>query len=253
MRIFQETDGTSPISRLDPRVRLSSAFALALLTVVLRRWSALALAAAAALLLLALARGFNRATLRRHVELNLFSLFLLVFTPLSVPGAPWLSVGSLTWSREGVGFALRIAAKANIAMLFCGALISTMEPMTLARALWRLGVPEKLAHVMFFCIRYLEVAHVEYHRLRNAMRARGFRARCNLHSLRSLGYLLGVLFTRSIDRSERILEAMRCRGFDGRLHSLSEFRAHPRDAIFAAGVTLAGAAVAVLEWGRWTR
>jgi cobalt/nickel transport system permease protein len=134
-------------------------------------------------------------------------------------------------------------------MLLCGALLANLEPAALAHALRRLGLPAKLAHALFFCVRYLETLHVEYHRLRNAMKLRAFRARLDRHSLRSLGHLVGMLFVRSVDRSDRILEAMKCRGFDGRFTSLDAFAAGRRDAAFALAAVLAAGAIAWVEWG----
>jgi len=254
MRIFPKEDESALIAKLDPRVRLAVALALAFLVVSLDRWKAMALAGAVAVALLLMAKAFKPAILKRHAELNIFAVFLVVFIPLSIPGEPIFSIGRLAWSREGVDAALKIAAKANIVMLSCGALLATMDPTTLARASRALGMPEKLVHVMFFCVRYLDTAHVEFHKLRNAMRARGFRAGCDIHSLRSLGYFIGMLFIRSVDRSDRVLEAMKCRGFNGRLRSLVVFETSSRDAVFAVAAALAAWTVALAEWGgQWIR
>ncbi len=249
MRIFQKTDSRSIVDGLDPRVRLAVALTLSFLVVVLEKWESLALAALAAVFLLAIAKGFRWRIFRRHAELNMLAAFLIILVPLSTPGEAVFSWGPLQWTAEGFDAAFRIAAKANIVMAICGSLLATLDPMVLARAAAALGVPEKLSHILFFCVRYLESAHIEYHRLRNAMKARGFRAGFNGHSLRSLGYLVGMMFIRGVDRSDRVLEAMKCRGFDGRLYSLSAFSARLRDAVFAGVVVAAGFALAFVEWG----
>lgn len=252
MRIFPVEDESAPLSKLDPRARVLGALGFSVLAVLLDKWEAIAAAALVAAALLAAAKAFRGDILKRHAEINLLAAFLLLFVPLSTPGEPLFTLGPLSWSREGAVFAARLAAKANIVMLACGALLATMDPTTLARAVRALGAPEKLAQIMFFCVRYLDTAHVEFHKLRNAMRARGFRARCDAHSLRSLGYFLGMLFVRGVDRSDRILEAMKCRGFNGRLRSLAAFEASWRDAVFAAAMLAVSAGIAALEWGeRW--
>jgi cobalt/nickel transport system permease protein len=248
MRILSPRESAIAVARLDPRGRVLAALLMTFLVVLLDRWTALGAALMAALVIAGAARAFNRLTLRRLTELNLFTLFLLVFTPLSMPGEPLLQFGPLQWSNDGFLFALRVGIKANLVMLFCGALLAAMEPVDLAHALDRLGLPSKLSHALFFCVRYLESLHVEYHRLRNAMRLRAFRPRCSRHALRSLGYLVGMLFVRGIDRSDRVLEAMKCRGFDGRLHSLAAFHAGRRDAIFGVAVVSAACMIGALEW-----
>lgn len=248
MQLFDPEQPTSPVARLDPRSRIVAAFVLALFIVLLDRWAALGVMAALALLFAAVARALHATTLRRLASLNLFVLFLLVFTPLSMPGATGWQLGGWTWSSDGFLFATRIGLQANAIMLVCSALLSSMEPADLAHALHRLRLPGKLVHTLFFCVRYLEVLHVEYHRLRNAMTLRAFRPRCTRHALRSLGYLVGMLFIRSCDRSDRILEAMKCRGFDRQLYSLSAFTPGPRDVVFAVLVVLAIGSTACLEW-----
>ena len=248
MRLFQTTEKTA-IGALDPRSRVAAALALSLLIVLLNRWTAIGVGVALSLAALTAARAFNRFTVRRLAELTVFSLFLLVFMPLSIPGTPWLRLGSLQWSGEGVLFALRIGAKAGAVMMLCGALMAAMEPSDLAHALYRLKLPAKLAQTLFFCVRYLEVLHVEYHRLRNAMKLRAFRPACGRHALRSFGYLVGMLFVRSIDRSDRILEAMKCRGFEGHLYSLAEFAPGRRDVVFGVWVVVLACGIGFLEWG----
>lgn len=250
MIIYEGKQSGALISRRDPRLRVVATFGLALVVVSLNDWLPLCLAVSGALLALGFAGGYKAKTCRRLGELNLFVLFIFVFTPLSMRGRELFGVFELSWSVEGVAFAGRVALKANAAMLFCGALLGGLEPATLAHALRRLGLPEKLAQILFFCIRYLEVCHHEYHRLRNAMKLRGFEARFNRHSLRSLGHFLGMLLVRSIDRSDRILEAMKCRGYNGRLFSFSNFKFSAGDVVFGMIFVTLGATLTWIEWVR---
>jgi cobalt/nickel transport system permease protein len=89
-----------------------------------------------------------------------------------------------------------------------------------------------------FTVRYLDLLHHEYERLRRAMRARGFRPGPNAHTLRTLGHLVGMLLVRAFDRSERVLAAMKCRGFRGRFPALHEMSWSRTDARFAAAAGL---------------
>ena len=65
-------------------------------------------------------------------------------------------------------------------------------------------------------LRYLGLIGDEARRLREAMRARAFRARTDRHTWRSFGNLIGMLLVRALDRARRVEEAMRLRGFSGR-------------------------------------
>ncbi len=129
------------------------------------------------------------------------------------------------------------------------ALLGTLEPARLGHALARLGVPERLAHLLLLTVRQIQLVGDEYARLRQAMRARAFVPRSNRHTWHSFGWLMGMLLVRSLARSRRVLDAMRCRGFDGRLRLLDTLCWRPAD---SAALTATVALVAVL-WSldRW--
>jgi cobalt/nickel transport system permease protein len=73
---------------------------------------------------------------------------------------------------------------------------------------------------------------------------RGFRNRPSLRSYRTVGHVAGTLLVRSSEQAERVAQAMRCRGFDGRFRSLTEFRTTAADGIlFLLVVVVAGGLV----------
>ncbi len=248
MIIFEPAEPDSIVHRRDPRARVAAAAALSLFVCLADRPAVLALAGGAGLALVAAARVPLRRVVRRLGELNLFMALLVVFLPLSLAGEAAFRFHGLTWSRPGLVRAVEIAARANAIMLMVIALVGTLEPAQLGVALHRLGCPARGAHLFLFLVRYLEVVHREYHRLRNAMRLRAFRLGCDRRSLRALGYLLGMLLVHSLDRAERIRQAMKCRGFRGRLYLLEDFRFTRADAAFAALVTVGLAGLVWLEW-----
>ena len=64
-------------------------------------------------------------------------------------------------------------------------------------------------------------------KLHGAARLRGFAPKTNMHTYRTFGNMLGMVFVHSFDRSVRVYEAMILRGFSGRFQSVTAFRAHP--------------------------
>lgn len=242
-------DGDSVIHRLDPRGRITVALAFAVMVALSRNIPTLATGAAAAITLAVLARLPLCATLRRLIGLNLFMLMLWVFLPVTTPGTVVRELGPLTVTAEGVRAAALITVKGNVIVLVYTALLSTIEMAHLGHAMSHLRVPDKLTHLFLFTIRYVDVLHHEYQRLATAMRVRAFRPGMNMHSYRSIGYLIAMLLVGSFDRSERILAAMKCRGFSGRYYLLTHFAMARRDLFFG----LVSAAVIVccvcLEWG----
>jgi cobalt/nickel transport system permease protein len=221
------------LTRREPRLRVMLAFAFALLTVSLQRFVPLAMALVLACSLALSAGLAPRLLLRRLLALEGFMGVLLILLPFNVPGETLLQLGPFGASREGLLQSLAILLKANAVVLALLALVGTLEPVTLGHALARLRVPDKLVHLLLFTVRYLGVLHEEYRRLRQAMRTRGFRARSDLHTWRSLGWLMGMLLVRSLERAQRIVAAMKCRGFNGRFYLLDGRPWRPADTHFA--------------------
>jgi cobalt/nickel transport system permease protein len=240
----------STLDALAPATRIVCAtlfsIAAALLAGLSAAWLALGLGA----LLLALARPRWSTTLRRLVAANLFLAFLWLFLPFSTPGTPVYAVGPLTVSAEGLRAAGLITLKSNAILCAFAGLVAGLDPASVGRGLQTLRAPALLCQLLLFALRYAHLIAEEYERLADAMRIRAFRPRCNLHTYRSYAYLVGMLLVRSWERAERVYNAMLCRGFDGRFHSLQDRPLRARDAlasglglILAAGLLLFDARV----------
>ena len=246
MEIFA-TPRDSLVSRLDPRSRVVTAFSYAIVMSFCRSPVALSVGLALAIALAVAARLSLRRLLCRLALLNVVFVLLGASVALSLPGEVVWQVGPASFTREGLYRAAVILLRANAIVLCVAALLGTMEASHLGFALDRLGMPSSLTHVLLFMVRYIEVIHQEYHRLRNAMRLRAFRPRCDRHTLRAFGHLIGLLLVQALDRSERILAAMKCRGFRGRFYILHEQRLSSLDAAFGWIVGCALGTVIALE------
>lgn len=226
----------SVIDRLDPRVRTVCAIAAALFPLFLSDLRVLLLTLGLVLALVLYERPDLGALGKRMLAVNVFMATLLLLLPWSVPGETLFAVGRLTYSREGLSQALAILLKGNAIVLAITALLGTLEPVRFAHALERLKAPSKLILLYLFTVRYIAVLEEEYGQLRRAMAIRAFRPRLDLHTLRSIGYLVGMLLVRALDRSERVQKAMKCRGFAGRFHTHEHFRVGRLDGVFVIGL-----------------
>ncbi|SDJ37702.1 cobalt/nickel transport system permease protein [Ferrimonas sediminum] len=205
----------------DPRLPTLCALMAAVTAVSLSQLSALLLQLALMLVLAAVLGTCWRTLGRRLLALEGLMIMLLLTLPFTVPGDPLWQWHSLTLSLQGLERAAVVALRANIVVIAMVVLLGALAPEQLGHALGRLRLPDKLVHLFLFTARYLVVLQEEYRRLRTAMRARGFVARSNRHSWRSLGWLVGMLLVRSMERSQRVTQAMKCRGFKGRFYLLN--------------------------------
>jgi cobalt/nickel transport system permease protein len=227
-------EGSTLLHRLDPRVKFLSTVPLVFVTAIMQGIKGPVAALSVAVALAAAARLDARKLLKRLVAVNAFLLLLWVFLPFSHPGAVVFSLGPLGATREGLLYVLGITLKGNAIVLMTIAVFGTSEVFHLAHALVHLKAPRKLVYLFFFFYRYLSVLHEEYTRLRQAMKIRCFRPGTNLHTYRTYACLAGMLIVRSYERSERIYDAMLCRGFRGHFPLVRHFHMHGSDLAFAA-------------------
>jgi len=222
----------SVIHGLDPRSRILVAFLFAATIVYCDQLLALTIGLAIAIAFVVVAKLNQNHILRRVLALNLFLSLMLVMLPFSLAGTPLFSIAGWHASVEGMLRAFEIGLKANAVVLTLLALVSTMDSSLFGHALARLNVPKKLVHLLLFTVRYLEVINREYDRMRKAMKARAFVFRSNPHTWRCIGYLLGMLLVKSMDRSERVIEAMKCRGYTGKLYLINDMMMTRKDHLF---------------------
>jgi len=240
--------GPSVIHHADPRLRVISAVILSVLMAVCTRLEALSVGLVGSAVLAVLAQLRPMGLLKRLTVVNGFLLLLWIVLPLATPGDTVANIGPLTVSRAGLVWALAITLKSNAILLTCMALIATMDPVSLGHALHHLRLPSKLIHLLLFSVRYVELLQREYHRLRDAMRVRCFRPRMSRHTYRAFGYLVGMLLVNSLERSERVLAAMKCRGFKGEFYVFHHFALSRTDAILACAVAILSLGVGVIQW-----
>ncbi len=226
--------GRSWVHALDPRLRLSIALLFSCILALASTWQQAAWGLVAALILLACSRPPLRPLLRRLAAVNLFLLFLWLTVPWSMAGLTAFHIGGLRCSWAGLQLLCLITLKANAITLLFIACVATMPASRFGHALHALHVPAKLVFLFLFTYRGIFLLADEWQRLKIALRLRGFVAASNLHSYRTLGYLLGLTLVRGMDRAGRIHQAMLLRGFNGSFTSLTSFAFTRLDAFFLA-------------------
>jgi len=240
--------GNSSIHTIDPRFKVVMATLYAFAVALADGFPALLLSLAFSFALIELSRLALREVARRVALVNGFVLFFWLVVPFTYPGEPLFSLGPLTATREGVLVAARITLKSNAILIAFIALIATVSVATLGAALSRLGVPQKMVHLLLLNYRYIFVMEAEYHRLVRSTAVRGFHPSTNLHTYKTFAYLAGMLFVRASERAERVYMAMLCRGFTGKFHCLDEFSSSRRDINWLVLTVTIVLGIEGLEW-----
>jgi len=172
--------------------------------------------------------------------------FLLAALPIlfTLPGDAYLTLSlgklSIPLSAPGVTRFLAICMKSWLCVQ-AAALLTATTPMTrLLGALGELGAPKVLVAAAALMWRYLFVISEEAARLIRARFSRS--AQFPTHRsggtivwrAKVTGGMAGSLFLRSLERSERVYDAMRSRGYDGKIRSLPAVKKEKRDTLTLA-------------------
>jgi cobalt/nickel transport system permease protein len=249
--VFPNSD--SVVHRLDPRWKLAAGLIAVIGVVVLQTLPASAAALLLAVLLVIVSRLRVQWYLARVGAVALFLALFAIFLPLVVPGpdAQTWRVGSVSFSLAGAILALRLLAKAVAILSLMLVLLATAPLDATLKAARALHMPGLLVQLILLTIRYTFLFATELARMRVALRVRGYRNRVNQHCYRTIGHVSGTLLVRGYERAERVGQAMRCRGFDGRFRSFMEFRTTAADV--GAFVLVVGSVVGLVTWDWWIR
>ncbi len=179
--------------------------------------------------------------LRRLRWIILFMIPFLALLPLGLEDPASGRFGP-KWSAARFELAVVLTARALAIALAAVALLGSTPFHRSMKALRELAVPDALVQMILFTYRFLFVYLDQLRKMRIAMMARGFRPRARRLTLRAYGNLVGMLLVGSYEQTERILQAMRSRGFSGRMRTLEPTSRHATDWLKLALIAgLAGA------------
>ncbi|ADW19360.1 cobalt ABC transporter, inner membrane subunit CbiQ [Desulfobulbus propionicus DSM 2032] len=232
--------GDSSIHRLDPRIKVLIAALFVLCVVSFDKYTVAALAPFALCLSLIMALGRVPASLilTRLVLVSPFAVLLGLCNPL-LDQHPQLYLGSFAVSGGWLSFC-SILLRFSLTIGALLVLIATTGFNAVCMALERLGMPTVFAVQLLLLYRYLFVLIEEGRRMHRARALRSFQGRGM--GMRTYGHLLGGLLLRTLDRAQRIHQAMLCRGFDGTVRTRRPPRLTLRDVVvfMLAGLVLIG-------------
>ena len=218
--------GTSRVHALEAHVKVAAMLVFVLAVVATPREAFWAFGIDAILLV-----GAARAAripagflVRRLLVLIPFVLFA-VFLPFVGTGARTDVIG-ISLSIEGLWGAWTILAKATLGVTASIVMAATTEVPDILLGLDRLKVPRLITAIAGFMIRYLDVVLGEMHRMRVAMRSRGYDPRWIWQGW-ALATSAGALFIRSYERGERVYQAMASRGYQGHMPVLGAAPTRP--------------------------
>jgi cobalt/nickel transport system permease protein len=244
------------IHALDPRVKIiiTLIFILTAVTLPEGAWISYALF----LLLILAVAGASKLGIGFTLRRSLIALpFILAALPLIflVPGEAILQLPLLGWKITDAGVLrfLTILLRTWLAVQ-AGVLLSATT--TVSDLLWglsKLKIPRIIVSTVGFMVRYLFVLADEALRMIRARASRSPRIEGVHHpgiiwQGRTSGMMVGSLFLRSLERSERVYAAMLARAYDGEPRTLESRSMSVGDWLAIGVCVLTMAGVLVLGW-----
>lgn len=224
--------GESLIHHLDARAKVVVAISFIFSNALLPDGSWVTFTLAWMFLLLAnelsgLGLGF---TLKRSFVALPFALVAgsAIFSPLGEPLAVWdLGFMTLIPTDAGVRRFFSVLIRSWLSVQMAILLVATTPFPDLIHALEHLRAPRVLTTIIAFLYRYLFILTDEARRLLRARESRSANLSGRKHGgtlwwrAKVTGNMVGQLFIRSYDRSDRIYKAMLSRGYAGHLRTLN--------------------------------
>lgn len=232
--------GSSPIHRLDPRVKVVVSVLFILSNVLLPdgAWAAFLLSWGLVLLINSQA-GLGAGFTVKHSLVALPFALAAVTAIFALPGepiaawnlGPWRLVATDAGLLRFASILVRSWLSVQVAIL----LVATTQFPDLMHALRHLRMPAVLVAVILFMYRYLFVLTDEALRLLRARQSRSARPAAGggggslAWRAHVTGNMAGQLFLRSYERSERVYAAMLARGYRGQFLTLNPHEIQARD------------------------
>lgn len=166
--------------------------------------------------------------MKKILYVSPFALMIGVFNPLfdtniiMMLGSMGVSGGWISFVSIMIRFGLTVSAA--LAVIACTGFNN------ICFAISRLGAPNIFSVQLLFLYRYIFVLTEEAARVVRARNLRSFDGRGK--GIRSYGPMLGNLLLRTINRAERIHNAMLSRGFDGNIRIMKRYSFGLKEVIF---------------------
>ena len=236
-------EGTSPLHKLDARIKIIGAFATIIGVVILSHWQMPLLVLFTCLALVV----YSHAPMKFYLKRLLYPTYIIIFVAIIQPftygstaivTVPWLS---LPIYQEGITFGILVFTRALSAVAALNLLILVTPMEKVLDSLRWFKIPAVITDTMMLMFRYISLVSEESARIRKAQESRlGYSKGISIFKkLGNFGTMAGMLLTRSFDRALKVGDAMISRGYTGasNLFSYSTTKLPRKDSI-VGGLTI---------------
>jgi len=143
--------------------------------------------------------------LKKLLFLNLF--ILMIFIVLLI--------------QDSFEEALNIYIRTNMIILFNLLLFFHSSGYDIVRALNELRFPKKLVSSVYFTLKMIQTLTDEFKKIKQTLRARGFKSTSSMFTYETYGNLFGHIFVKSIKKADALQDSFELRGFHGKIYLIN--------------------------------
>ena len=143
--------------------------------------------------------------LKKLLFLNLF--ILMIFIVLLI--------------QSSIQEALNIYIRTNMIILFNLLLFSHSSGYDIVRALNELKFPNRFVSSVYFTLKMIQTLSDELKKIKQTLKARGFKASSSMFTYETFGNLFGHIFVKSIKKANAMQNSFNLRGFRGRIYLIN--------------------------------
>jgi len=185
----------------------------------------------------------------KRIAMPLFFLLpLFLLLPVTAGGDIYTVIYGINIYFQGIKTAVLILIKTSSIILLFNIMIATCPFSETVCALQSLRLPEKIINMIAFTYRFIHVYIIDFNKMRTALILRGYKSESGLRSWKTSANLTGSLIVRSYEQTDRIHNAMKLRGYSGRLYTDKEFRLTKSDIVKTSLIILTAASLIYLEF-----
>ena len=220
----------SPVHRWDSRFKILGLLALIVAFASVRSIKSLPILIPLTLLIYGSSRIPWHVLRHRLAIPGYVIIALVIFLPFISGDIVLLTLGPLQLRQEGLFLGLLIAGRLFCIVTLAFVMFGTDTFIRTISALRALHFPDIMADMVLLTYRYLFEISSFFSQMQTAARVRGFQGRTfSLKNLGTLASLVGHMFIRSYEKSERVYKAMVLRGYGAGALRQDIFRALPAD------------------------
>lgn len=163
----------------------------------------------------------------------IMGLFLMFFSS----GTVLFRLGPLSIKKEGIHAMILITVRFFCILTVIVTLFETTPFLTILKAMGSLGIPSILTDMTMFTYRYIFEIGDKLRTMMTAMKIRGFKNH-SLKDIINLTSLVGTIFVRSYEQSERVYNAIVLRGYGEKENLKNEFITTTKDIVYVITIIL---------------